>query len=248
MFDAKNNIKEIIVEIRDWFEKNGPKASAVIGISGGKDSTIAAALLARALGPDRVIGVMMPNGYQADINDSKRVISALGIQSKTIDILSAYDGLLNELDMYATSDAKINLQPRLRMAALYMVAQSLPNGGRVINTCNRSEDYVGWATKFGDCAGDISILGNLLVTEILAIGDELEEIPNDLIHKTPSDGLCGASDEDKFGFSYAQLDKYIITGTSGYANIDTKIDWMHKTSRHKYEPMYTCLKPTFSDD
>lgn len=244
MFNATETINTIVNNIREWFNVNGPSASAVIGISGGKDSSVAAALLVRALGPDRVVGVMMPNGFQNDIDDSHRLVEALGIQPKTVDIQAAYDGLLNQLDMYATPDTKINLQPRLRMAALYMVAQSLPGGGRVINTCNRSEDYVGWATKFGDGAGDISILGNLLVTEILAIGDELKEIPNDLIHKTPSDGLCGASDEDKFGFSYAQLDEYILEGTTGYSNIDAKIYWMYKTSRHKYEPMYMCTEPT----
>lgn len=246
MFDAESKIEELITEIRDWFEENGPDTSAVLGISGGKDSTVTAALLARALGPDRVVGVLMPNGYQSDIKDSETVLNALGIRSVVINIENAYDALIDSADInhgsnyqYLSEDALINLPPRLRMAVLYMVAQSLPEGGRVINTCNRSEDYVGYSTKFGDCAGDMSVLGNLLVSEILTIGDKLDEIPNELVHKVPSDGLCGKTDEDRFGFTYDQLEKYIVDGTSGDTEIDNKIAKMHNSSRHKYMSMYT---------
>ena len=247
MFDAKKKLDELIVEIRDWFQKNGPQAAAVIGISGGKDSTVAAAILARALGPNRVVGVMMPNGIQPDINDSKKVIESLGIRALEVNIGTSYNEMIDALaynSVAATDDAKVNLQPRLRMAALYLVAQTLPEGGRVINTCNRSEDYVGYATKFGDCAGDFSVLGNLLVSEILALGDEMPEIPTELVHKAPSDGLWGDTDEDRFGFTYAQLENYIMTGTSGNPDVDAKIEKMHRTSRHKYEPMYFCTQPT----
>ena len=247
MFDAKKKLDELIVEIRDWFQKNGPQKAAVLGISGGKDSTIAAAILARALGPNRVVGVMMPNGIQPDINDSKKVIESLGIRALEINIGNPFNEMVNALaenSVMATDDAKVNLQPRLRMAALYLVAQTLPEGGMVINTCNRSEDYVGYATKFGDCAGDFSVLGNLLVSEIFALGDEMPEIPTKLVHKAPSDGLWGDTDEDHFGFTYAQLENYIMTGTSGNPDVDTKIERMHRTSRHKYEPMYFCTQPT----
>lgn len=247
MFDAKKKLDELIVEIRDWFQKNGPQAAAVLGISGGKDSTVAAAILARALGPNRVVGVMMPNGIQPDINDSRKVIESLGIRALEVNIGASYNEMINALaynSVAATDDAKVNLQPRLRMAALYLVAQALPEGGRVINTCNRAEDYVGYATKFGDCAGDFSVLGNLLVSEILALGDEMPEIPTELVHKAPSDGLWGDTDEDRFGFTYAQLENYIITGTSGDPDLDAKIEKMHRTSRHKYEPMHFCTQPT----
>lgn len=247
MFDAKKKLDELIVEIRDWFQKNGPQAAAVLGVSGGKDSTVAAAILARALGPNRVVGVMMPNGIQPDINDSRKVIESLGIRALEVNIGTSYNEMIDALaynSVAATDDAKVNLQPRLRMAALYLVAQTLPEGGRVINTCNRSEDYVGYATKFGDCAGDFSVLGNLLVSEILALGDEMPEIPTELVHKAPSDGLWGDTDEDRFGFTYAQLENYIMTGTSGNPDVDAKIEKMHRTSRHKYESMYFCTQPT----
>lgn len=238
---AEKKAKELVKEIRDWFDRNGKDKCAVLGISGGKDSTVTAALLARALGPERVVGVMMPCGVQKDIADSEEVIKTLGIRSTTINIGRAFSDLQNEYNgvpgVFVTKDAQVNLQPRLRMAALYMVAQSLPEGGFVINTCNRSEDYVGYATKFGDCAGDVSVLGNLLVSEILEIGDALDEVPKHLVHKAPSDGLWGDTDEDRLGFTYDQLEKFILKGTSGDKKIDAKIAKMHKNSRHKYEEM-----------
>lgn len=244
MFDAEKKLDELIIEIREWFQKNGPQATAVLGISGGKDSTVAAAVLARALGKDRVLGVMMPCYVQDDIDDSRKIVEALGIRTLEVNIGRAYGAMLIHANIITSADAEVNLQPRLRMAALYLVAQSLPEGGRVINTCNRSEDYVGYATKYGDCAGDMSVLGNLLVSEILAIGDIMPEIPAELVHKAPSDGLWGDTDEDRFGFTYAQLEDYIMEGTSGNAEVDAKIEKMHRTSRHKYEPMYFCSEPT----
>ena len=237
--------ERIIREIINWFEDNAPFADAVIGISGGKDSTIAAALLVRALGRSRVVGVMMPNGEQKDITDAQRVIDLLGIKGKYINIGNTYNALKNELalgETYMTEQAKTNLPPRLRMATLYAVAQSLPREGIVINTCNASEDYIGYSTKFGDSAGDFSVLGNLLVSEVIEIGDTLSELPEDLIHKTPSDGLCGKTDEENFGFTYDDLENYITKGTTGIEIIDKKIKFMHDNSRHKYNPIYTCWK------
>ena len=247
MFDAVMVRGRIIGDIRRWFEKNGPNATAVLGISGGKDSTVTAALLARALGKERVMGVLMPCGIQKDIDDSIRVVQSLGIRYITINIQDSFSSLCEEgekTNLVVGADARINLQPRLRMAALYMVAQSLPEGGRVINTCNRSEDYVGYSTKYGDGAGDMSVLGNYLVSEILAIGDTMSEIPNDLVHKAPSDGLCGYTDEDRFGFTYEDLEDYLKEGSSGDRDIDKKIEHMHRISRHKYEPMYFCGGPS----
>ncbi|MEE3344922.1 MAG: NAD(+) synthase, partial [Bacilli bacterium] len=134
-------------------------------------------------------------------------------------------------------DTKINLPPRIRMSVLYAIAQSC--NGRVINTCNRSEDYVGYSTKYGDSAGDMSVLGNLFVSEIIAIGDELG-LPYELVHKAPSDGLCGQTDEDRFGFTYNDIEHYIKNGTTNNIDIDNKIKSMHKASRHKYKEMYIC--------
>lgn len=238
--NAEKQRDMIVQAIKDWFSQNAPLASAVIGISGGKDSTIAAALLVRALGKERVYGVLMPCGIQPDIDDSKRVVQVLGINQITVNIQKPYEDLQKGFwpaGIPISKDAQVNLQPRIRMATLYMVAQSLPTGGIVINTCNRSEDYVGYATKFGDCAGDISILGDLLVSQVLEIGDTLEEIPKDLVHKTPSDGLWGDSDEDRLGFTYDQLEDYILKGTTANKEIDEKILHLHKTTRHKYTPM-----------
>lgn len=235
MFDAHKEIQGIVGWIKDWFEKNGPEANAVLGISGGKDSTIVAALLVKALGPDRVIGVLMPNGAQPDIADSYKVVELLGIHHTIVNIKDAYDGLIKQLHM-PTDDTKINIPPRLRMTTLYAVAQSLPMGGRVINTCNKSEDYVGYSTKFGDSVADCAPCAEYTVTEMLQIGDTLG-LPKELIHKTPSDGLCGQTDEDKLGFTYAELDEYIATGAIEDKDKQAKIIKLHRMNLHKLAPM-----------
>ena len=246
MFNANAEIERIKLWIRNWFELNGPKASAVIGISGGKDSTIIAKLLVDALGKDRVVGVMMPNGEQKDISDSKRVINLLGIKNYTVNIEKAYQGLLDALEkpsigdnIIPSNDTKINIGPRLRMTTLYAIAQSLPNGGRVCNTCNASEDYVGYSTKYGDSAGDFSPCSEYLVTEMLQIGDALG-LPYELIHKTPSDGLCGKTDEDNLGFTYAELDNYIQTGEIDDPAKKANIDRRHILNLHKLQLMPKC--------
>lgn len=235
MFDANKEINNIINWIKNWFENNGPTASAVIGISGGKDSTIIAKLLVEAIGKDRVVGVMMPNGFQTDIADSQKVVDLLGIKSYTANIAEAYVGILSQLEN-PSNDTKINIAPRLRMTTLYAIAQSLPNGGRVCNTCNASEDYVGYSTKYGDSAGDFSPCSDYLVTEMLQIGDALG-LPFDLIHKTPSDGLCGKTDEDNLGFTYAELDRYIMTNEIDDTHKKDLIDYKHNMNLHKQSLM-----------
>ena len=238
--DPKKTKDEVVQWIRDYFTENGPECSAVVGISGGKDSTIVAALCVEALGKDRVFGVMMPNGIQADIKDSIQVVKALGIPSVTINISGAYSKLMaavgSGLEDGVSEQTKVNLPPRLRMATLYAVAQSLPSGGRVANTCNMSEDYVGYSTKFGDSAGDFSPLANLMVHEVRQIGYELP-VSRELVDKTPADGLCCKTDEDNLGFTYAQLDDYIVNGTCGILPIDHAIWMMHQCNLHKLRPM-----------
>lgn len=250
-FKPKAAIKNIVASIKEWFDKNGKDCSAVIGISGGKDSTVAAALCVMALGKERVIGVLMPNGEQKDISDAKRVCEALDIKYTIVNIRDPYlfslgeiknslhrDGIEHKTNgIYLSTDTEINLAPRIRMATLYAIAQSLPNGGRVINTCNLSEDWVGYSTKYGDAAGDFGVLQDYTVTEILQIGDCIEIIPSDLVHKTPSDGLCGQSDEDKLGFSYEVLDKYIRENTIEDPVVKEKIDYLHKTNLFKLQIM-----------
>lgn len=242
MFDAQKTKDELIAFIRDWFDKNGKGCKAVVGISGGKDSTICAALCAEALGRENVVGVLMPNGVQPDIDDSERVVKHLGIKYYVINIHDAFEGVMNQLktetDLEITPQTVQNLPPRLRMSTLYAVSQSV--NGRVINTCNRSEDYVGYSTRYGDSAGDVSLLGNLLVEEVRAIG-MLLDIPKDLVMKTPSDGLCGKSDEDNLGFTYATLDRYIKTGECDDPEIKKIIDRKHEANLFKLRYMDIAL-------
>ena len=194
-FCARKTKEALIVWIRAWFEKNGRDCNAVIGISGGKDSSVCAALCVEALGRDRVIGVLMPNGTQSDIADSRQLIEHLGIRSVTLNIAGAVDAIHTQLRaarIDATAQTEINLPPRVRMSVLYAVSQSM--NGRVINTCNLSEDWVGYSTRYGDSAGDVSLLGKLTVQEVKALGREMG-LPENLVEKTPSDGLCGSTDE-----------------------------------------------------
>ena len=237
--DVEKTVNELIEWIKQYFEKNGKGCSAVLGISGGKDSSVTAALLAKALGTDRVVGVMMPDGVQSDISDSIQLVEFLGIKNLTVNIgetTTALKAALETAGSAITKDTKINIPPRVRMTVLYAVAQGLENGGRVINTCNRSEDFIGYSTKFGDSAGDVSVLAGFTVEEVLQIGEYLG-LPDNLVHKKPSDGLSGMSDEDKIGFSYAVLDKYIATGICEDDAIREKIDRMHRLNLHKLELM-----------
>jgi len=238
MFEAKK-VKDACVQwIRDWFEENGPGCNAVLGISGGKDSSICAALCVEALGRDRVIGVTMPNGVQPDIEDSIKLIKHLGIRRYDINIGAAFQALMGEVEAKlghaASAQTRINMPPRLRMTALYAVSQS--NNGRVVNTCNLSEDWVGYSTRYGDAAGDFSPLGGLTVAEVLQIGTELG-LPEDLVHKTPSDGLCGKTDEDNLGFTYAVLDRYIRTGVCEDSATKALIDRKHVQNLFKLKPI-----------
>ena len=240
-FNAKE-VKDLAVQwIRDWFEENGPGCNAVLGISGGKDSSVVAALCVEALGKDRVIGVTMPNGVQPDINDSFRLIQHLGIRSYNVNIGAAYEALMAEVKEQlgaqgteVSSQTVINMPPRLRMTALYAVSQS--QNGRVANTCNLSEDWVGYSTRYGDAAGDFAPLGGLTVQEVIAVGLELG-LPRDLVVKTPSDGLCGKTDEDNLGFTYAALDRYIRTGVCDDPATKALIDDKHRKNLFKLKPI-----------
>lgn len=232
-FDAKKVLNELTVWIRDWFEENGRDCNAIVGISGGKDSSVAAALCVRALGVDRVIGVLMPNGEQSDIAMSRLLVDHLGIRHFVVNIHDGYQGLLGEVRRQlgdVSRDTEINLAPRLRMATLYAVAQS--NNGRVANTCNLSEDWVGYSTRYGDSAGDFSPLSMLCVREVKALGRELG-LPECLVEKVPIDGLCGQTDEEKLGFTYATLDAYIRDGVEPEAATKARIDRLYKLNRFK---------------
>ncbi|MBO5322499.1 MAG: NAD(+) synthase [Oscillospiraceae bacterium] len=239
-FCAKEIKKSLIQWTREWFDKNGKGCNAVIGISGGKDSSVCAALCVEALGKERVIGVLMPNGVQSDIADSRQLVEHLGIENVTINIADAVIAVhtqLKEADIEVSEQTEINLPPRIRMSVLYAVSQSM--NGRVINTCNLSEDWVGYSTRYGDSAGDVSLLGKLTVQEVKALGHELG-LPKNLVDKTPSDGLCGSTDEQKLGFTYAVLDRYIREGICEDVSIRQRIDTLHRQNKFKLE-----LIPTF---
>lgn len=239
-YQARTNINpeveipHIITEIRDYFVKNGNKdTKAIIGISGGKDSTIAAALLVRALGADRVLGVLMPDGVQSDISDSRQVCEILGIKSKEIDIGPISHMFAAQFGpAYSKPAVATNTPARIRMAMLYAVAADV--GGRVINTGNASELYVGYTTKYGDLAGDFAILRDYYVRDVLAIGDALDEIPAHLIHKAPGDGMSGKTDEDNMGFSYEVLDAYLIEGITPEYETLRNIEERHNRNLHKF--------------
>ncbi len=245
--NPEQTIERVCTWIKDYVDAVSPKAKVVIGISGGKDSSTAAALCVRALGRERVIGVTMPDGVQPDIEDSNLLISHLQIQHLEVNIsayTNAFAATFSANEGFAqltgsdelSKDAKINYPARMRMVTLYAIAQSLPGGALVVNTCNRSEDYVGYSTKFGDAAGDFSPMAGFMVHEVLQLGEVLG-LPRNLVHKVPSDGLSGLSDEDKLGFTYAMLDHYIETGECSDGEKKAKIDRLHKINLHKLNPM-----------
>ena len=234
--DTKKIIEQACEWIVDFFEHNGKGCNAVLGISGGKDSSVAAALCVKALGKDRVIGVLMPNGVQSDIADAQKLVAHLGIKSYTVNIKEGFDGIVGAItkDLELTEQARVNLAPRLRMSTVYAVSQCC--NGRVVNTCNLSEDWVGYSTRYGDSVGDFSPLSHLTVTEVKQIGKELG-LPIDLVEKVPSDGLSGKTDEDNLGFTYAVLDKYIRTGICEDEKTRELIDRKHKMNLFKLQLM-----------
>lgn len=237
MFDVKKTTEAAIQWIRDWFEVNGKDCNAVIGISGGKDSSIVAALCVKALGKDRVIGVLMPNGEQSDIDCSKQLVAHLGIPYYICNIKNSVDGVLESLQnagVEISRQTTVNLPPRIRMSTLYALSQSM--NGRVANTCNLSEDWVGYSTRYGDAAGDFAPLGKLTVQEVKAIGAYLD-LPKNLVEKVPSDGLTNKTDEDNLGFTYAVLDKYIRTGVCEDEDTKTRIDRLHVMNEFKLKPI-----------
>ena len=238
MFDEKEVKARIVAWIHDYFRDNAsPETLAIVGISGGKDSSIAAALCVEALGKDRVVGVLMPQGVQRDIDVARGLCRLLGIRYMEINIKDTVKALMDEAEaagLELSEGAVVNTPARIRMTALYAVSATL--GGRVVNTSNLSEDWVGYATKFGDAAGDFSPLSNLTVGEVKAVGRELG-LPPEFVDKVPADGLCGKTDEDNLGFTYAVLDRYIREGVCEDEAIRAKIDRLHGLNLHKLRPM-----------
>lgn len=244
-FNAVEVKDRIVTWIREWFEQNGKGCNAVIGISGGTDSSVVAALCVEALGKDRVIGVLMPNGIQTDILDAIKLVEYLDVAWYKINIGGAILEIYDEFNSKSnhktgfvldniSEQTKTNFPPRIRMATLYAVSQSV--NGRVANTCNLSEDWVGYSTRYGDSVGDFSPLSNITKTEVKEIGKALG-LPDELVYKVPSDGLCGKTDEDNLGFTYNVLDRYIRTGEIEDMNTKARIDFMHKKNLFKLQLM-----------
>lgn len=243
MIDAKKQIAVCVDFIQTYFRDNGTEnTKAVIGISGGKDSTIAAALLVRALGAKRVIGVLMPEGYQKDIKDSRQVCNLLGIRAIEVNIGTACNGLYRAIDegydydhcCHNNPQIATNTPARIRMATLYAIAALV--GGRVCNTGNASEAFIGYTTKYGDLAGDFALLRNFTVSEVYAIGDALEELPYNLVHKAPADGMSGKTDEDNIGIPYAVIDEHLLNGTiPNDITVWQKMKALHKRNVHKLD-------------
>ena len=240
MFNAEKVKNDCVAWIRRFFEENGPGCNAVLGISGGKDSSVAAALCVEALGKDRVIGVLMPNGDQFDIDMSYLLCDHLGIARYVVNIKDAVQGLTNAIPMELTAQSRTNLPPRIRMATVYAISQCC--NGRVVNTCNLSEDWVGYSTRYGDAAGDFSPMSHLTVQEVKDIGRVLG-LPDVLVDKVPIDGLCGKTDEDNLGFTYAELDRYIRTGEIEDQAKKERIDRLHRMNQFKLQ-----LMPSFMPD
>ena len=238
-FNAEKVKNECVLWIREFFEKNGAGCNAVVGISGGKDSSVVAALCVEALGRERVIGVLMPCGEQADIDMAKLLVEHLGIKHYVVNIKDATAGLAGAIPFELSKQSRENLPPRIRMATLYAVSQS--HNGRVANTCNLSEDWVGYSTRYGDGAGDFSPCSRLTVQEVKAIGRTLG-LPDVLVDKVPIDGLCGKTDEENLGFTYEELDRYIREGIEPESEKKEKIDRLHRMNSFKLELM-PCFEP-----
>ena len=242
-FDAEAARDRLVRRIREFVNGAG-MSRVVLGISGGKDSTVAAALCACALGPENVYGLMLPDGTQRDLDDSKRVCASLGIRCRVINIGEMHKALHAAIDLNENPDddshffpvafakeSDVNVGPRLRMTTLRYVAQAI--GAFLCGTGNLSETTVGYCTKDGDTSCDFNPLGSLTSIEVVQVGLTMPELPRDLVEKTPDDGLSGVPDEIKLGLKYRDIHEYLRAGTSGDAAVDEKIARKEKANMHK---------------
>ena len=245
------NMERMTEKLVEWFQQSLSDAggnSVVIGISGGKDSSVAAALSVKALGKERVYGVLLPDGKQTDIEYSYGICKHLDIPHQVVDIKPMTDAFIQQLKTVSflknpdlSNQTRVNMPARVRMVTLFGIAQSM-EGARVLNTSNLSEDWVGYGTLYGDLAGAFSPLGDLTSDEVIDLGRHLG-VPEKYLVKDPSDGLTGITDEENLGFSYETLNRYIRTGIIEDREVKEKIDQLHQLNRFKFEPI-----PRFSSE
>lgn len=247
MFDRKKEKDNIVKFIREYFENNN-LGGVVIGISGGKDSAVVAALFAEAIGPERILGVTLPcHSLSTDKSDAEIISEHYKFKLINLDLTKTYDTFKEEV--YKLGDfteeellnSDINVKPRLRMTSLYYLAalESALKGKTyvVAGTSNKCEEYVGYFTKGGDNVCDIKTIADYTVEQVLAIGEELN-VPHDILYKTPSDGLSGKSDEEKLGVTYKAITDY-MEGKEVEEKDKEKIKRLHKNSLHKFNiPTY----------
>ncbi len=244
-FNAQEHATKIIDFIRDYYQKNN-LGGVVLGISGGKDSGVVAGLFAKAIGPENVIGVTLPcHSKSQDANDAVLVAEKFGFKLINLDLTSVYDQFEEEAkkidDFVVSEDSEINLKPRLRMSSVYYLAQMYTKKtGKVYlvaGTGNKCEIYVGYFTKGGDGVSDINVLGDLTVEEVIKVG-EVIGVPEQVLYKAPSDGLSGKTDEDRLGFTYADVAK-VINGEPVDENVKAVIERKHAANQHKFNiPIY----------
>lgn len=235
-FDAKKVKDDLVLWLRNYYNNNGNPLNAVVGCSGGKDSSVVLAALVEAIGTERIYPILMPNGTQSDIEDSYKICDLLGLKPYLCNIEDGYNGILESIsnEFSVSNQAKINLAPVIRMATLKAISQSV--NGRFTCNGNLSEAYLGWFTLNGDDQGNIKPLANLTVTEVIAVGKELG-LPDWVVDKVPSDGLCGSTDEEKMQISYSKLDNYIRTGFIEDIEMENRIKDRHCANLFKHQPI-----------
>lgn len=242
----ESNLEKISHELIEWIRSSLEKSggdSVVLGISGGKDSSVLAALCARAIGKENVYGLILPNGLQKDISFAYDLCQVLGINNVEVPLDGISKEIFNSLDKLSSSNfietitdkTQLNLLPRIRMTILYAVSQSIRNS-RVINTGNLSERWIGYTTLYGDNTGTFAPLAQFTSDEVIEIGRHLG-LDDRFVDKVPEDGLTGNTDEEVIGFSYSVLNKYIREGIIEDEEAKKKIDKMHRESRFKFETM-----------
>jgi len=219
--------------LNDMISDSG-RRGCVVGLSGGIDSAVVAAILKNVCGDQNMLGVLMPcHSNPSDAEDAALVAKALDIPTMTVDISSVYDEFVSVVGDRSPDSSRMalaNIKPRLRMSVLYFIAQK--EGFLVCGTGNRAELTIGYFTKFGDSGADLLPLGDLLKGEVRSLASWYG-VPQPIIDKPPSAGLWpGQTDEQEIGLSYDEIDMYLLRGEGAPETIEM-IEQARKRSNHK---------------